>query len=100
MTTAIRFESVSKQYRLGEVGTGALSHDLHRAWARLRGKADPFAKVGQVNDREQKTSPSGGESKYVWALRDIDFGVEKGEILGIIGRNGATAKQLQVETPV
>ena len=65
------------------------SHDLHRAWAKLRGQADPFAKVGQVNDREKKTSPSGGESKYVWALKDIDFGVEKGEILGIIGRNGA-----------
>jgi lipopolysaccharide transport system ATP-binding protein len=83
MTVAIKAENISKQYRLGEVGTGTLSHDLHRAWAKLRGKPDPFAKVGEVNDREQV----GGE--YAWALRDISFDVEQGEILGIIGRNGA-----------
>ncbi|MCM2371516.1 ABC transporter ATP-binding protein [Aporhodopirellula aestuarii] len=83
MTAAIRFENVSKQYRLGEVGTGTLSHDLHRAWAKLRGKPDPFALVGSVNDRAQK----GGE--YVWALKDISFDVKQGEILGVIGRNGA-----------
>jgi lipopolysaccharide transport system ATP-binding protein len=83
MTIAIRIESVSKQYRLGEVGTGTLSHDLHRAWARMRGKPDPFAKVGEVNNREE----SGGQ--YAWALRDVSFEVEEGGILGIIGRNGA-----------
>jgi ABC-type polysaccharide/polyol phosphate transport system ATPase subunit len=83
VSVAIKVENISKQYRLGEVGTGTLSHDLHRAWAKLRGKPDPFAKVGEVNDREQV----GGE--YAWALRDISFDVEQGEILGIIGRNGA-----------
>ena len=83
MTTAIAFHDVSKRYRLGEVGTGTLSHDLHRVWARLRGKPDPFAKIGEVNDREE----AGGQ--YVWALKDISFEVQQGEILGIIGRNGA-----------
>lgn len=83
MSVAIQIENVSKQYRLGEVGTGTLSHDLHRAWAKMRGKPDPFAKVGEVNNREE----AGGE--YVWALRDINFEVQQGEILGIIGRNGA-----------
>ncbi|TWT72958.1 ABC transporter ATP-binding protein [Allorhodopirellula solitaria] len=83
MSVAIQFEDISKQYRLGEVGTGTLSHDLHRAWARLRGKPDPFGKVGALNDREER----GGE--YVWALKDVNFTVEQGEILGIIGRNGA-----------
>lgn len=83
MTIAIKFEDVSKQYRLGQVGTGTLSHDLQRAWARLRGQPDPFAKVGAINSREQM----GGE--YVWALKDINFQVPQGEILGIIGRNGA-----------
>ncbi len=83
MTIAIKFENVSKQYRLGQVGTGALSHDIHRAWAKLRGKPDPFAKVGVENKREV----AGGE--YVWALKDIAFEVKKGEVLGIIGRNGA-----------
>lgn len=83
MATAIKIENLSKQYRLGEVGTGTLSHDLHRVWAKLRGKPDPFAKVGGDNNREQ----AGGE--YVWALKDVSFEVQQGEILGIIGRNGA-----------
>lgn len=92
MTVAIKFENISKLYRLGEVGTGTLAHDLHRAWAKLRGKPDPFAKVGEVNDRTQ-SSPSSSRlapsSSYVWALKDINFEVQQGEILGIIGRNGA-----------
>lgn len=83
MSIAIKFENVSKQFRLGEVGTGTISRDIERAWARLRGKPDPFAKIGVSNNREV----SGGE--YVWALKDIDFDVKQGEILGIIGRNGA-----------
>ena len=81
---AIRVENLGKQYRLGEIGTGTISHDLNRWWARLRGKDDPFAKIGEANDRTRK-----GESDYVWALRDVDFDVKKGEVLGIIGRNGA-----------
>jgi lipopolysaccharide transport system ATP-binding protein len=81
---AIKVENLGKQYRLGEVGTGTISHDLNRWWARMRGKEDPFAKVGEVNDRTTK-----GSSEYVWALRDISFDVKAGEVLGIIGRNGA-----------
>ena len=81
---AIRVESLGKQYRLGEIGTGSLSHDLSRWLARMRGKEDPFAKIGEANDRTTK-----GSSEYVWALRDVNFDVKKGEVLGIIGRNGA-----------
>ncbi len=81
---AIRVENLSKQYRLGEVGTGTISHDLNRWWARLRGKEDPMATVGEANDRTAK-----GNSDYVWSLRDINFDVKQGEVLGIIGRNGA-----------
>jgi len=81
---AIKVEGLGKQYRLGEIGTGTISHDLNRWWAQLRGKEDPFAKVGEANDRTAK-----GSSDYVWSLRDINFEVKKGEVLGIIGRNGA-----------
>lgn len=84
MVVILKAENISKQYRLGLVGTGTLSHDLNRAWARLRGKEDPYLKVGAVNDRATKA-----ESKYVWALKDINFEVQQGEILGIIGKNGA-----------
>jgi lipopolysaccharide transport system ATP-binding protein len=81
---AIKVEDLSKLYQLGEVGTGTLSRDLERWWAGVRGKEDPFAKIGQVNDRTAKA-----ESEFVWALKDINFEVKKGEVLGIIGRNGA-----------
>lgn len=83
-STVIKVEDLSKQYRLGEVGTGTLSHDLNRWWAKVRGKEDPFSKVGETNDRTHK-----GHSEYVWALKGINFEVKQGEVLGIIGRNGA-----------
>jgi lipopolysaccharide transport system ATP-binding protein len=82
--TVISVENISKLYRLGQVGTGTLSHDLNRWWHRIRGKDDPYVKVGRVNDRTQKS-----ESDYVWSLQDVSFEVKQGEVLGIIGRNGA-----------
>lgn len=84
MSTVISIEHVSKMYRLGEMGTGTLSHDLNRWWARLRGKEDPTSKIADTNDRTKVT-----DSKYVWALKDVSFDVKQGEVLGIIGRNGA-----------
>jgi lipopolysaccharide transport system ATP-binding protein len=80
----LKVENLSKQYRLGTVGTGTISHDLNRFFAKIRGKEDPFLKIGESNDRATK-----GTSEYVWALKDINFEVQKGEVLGIIGKNGA-----------
>ena len=111
----IKVENLSKQYRLGTVGTGTLSHDLNRWWARVRGKPDPTLKVTQTNIRDKKTTTehtenteieetasgsasanfansvvkSSSSSDYVWALKDINFEVKQGEVLGIIGKNGA-----------
>jgi len=83
--TAIEFENISKQYRLGLVSTGTLSHDLNRFWqTKVLRREDPYLKVGEVNDRAHK-----GASEYVWALKDINFKVEQGDVVGIIGRNGA-----------
>ena len=84
MNTVIKVENLSKQYRLGSVGTGSLAHDLNRTWQRIMGKEDPYLKIGEENDRTVK-----GSSEYVWALKDINFEVKQGEVLGIIGRNGA-----------
>ena len=84
MSTVIKVENISKQYRLGDVGTGALAHDVNKWWHRIRGKENPYLKIGETNNRAVKAG-----SEYVWALKDINFEVKQGEVLGIIGRNGA-----------
>ena len=84
MSTVIKVENLSKQYRLGSIGTGTLTHDVQRWWASMRGKEDPFLKIGDENRRDGK-----GGSDYVWSLKDINFDVQQGEVLGIIGKNGA-----------
>lgn len=82
---AIEFENVGKQYRLGLVSTGTISHDLNRWWTmNVLRKEDPYLKIGETNDRSHK-----GESEYVWALKDINFKIEQGDVVGIIGKNGA-----------
>ena len=82
---AIEFNHVGKQYRLGKVSTGTFFRDLNRWWAmNVKGKEDPFLKVGETNVRSKK-----GESDYVWALKDINFSIEQGDVVGIIGKNGA-----------
>src|SRR6185295_5538675 len=82
--TVIKVQNLSKQYRLGDIGTGSISHDLNRWWYSVRGKEDPYMKIAEENDRTIS-----GTSDYVWALQDINFEVERGRVLGIIGRNGA-----------
>ncbi|SKB60157.1 lipopolysaccharide transport system ATP-binding protein [Salegentibacter holothuriorum] len=84
MSIILKAENISKQYRLGTVGTGTLGDDLKRWWYSVRGKEDPFLKVGGVNDRSAKATED-----YIWGLRDINFEVKQGEVLGIIGKNGA-----------
>ncbi len=52
-------------------------------------REDPYLKVGEVNDRAHK-----GDSEYVWALKDINFKVEQGDVVGIIGRNRRRRRQM------
>ena len=81
---AVKVENLSKAYQLGEIGTGTLSRDLERWFAKVRGKDDPFLTIGETNDRT-----STGESNIVWSLKDINFEIEEGDTVGIIGSNGA-----------
>lgn len=82
---AITIENLGKQYRLGQISTGTIAHDLNRWWATtVQGKEDPYLKIGEAN-----LPSTHGVSEYVWALKDINLEVKQGEVLGIIGKNGA-----------
>jgi lipopolysaccharide transport system ATP-binding protein len=81
----IKVENISKAYQIGQIGTGTISRDLERFWTtKVRGKEDPFLKIGEANDRSTK-----GASDIVWSLKDINFDINQGDAVGIIGRNGA-----------
>ena len=80
----IKIENLSKQYRLGMVGTKTLQGDIKRWWAKINGKEDPFSKIGESNSFNKLSN-----SEYLWALRDINLEIKQGEVLGIIGKNGA-----------
>jgi lipopolysaccharide transport system ATP-binding protein len=80
--TVISVENLSKNYRLGVIGTGTFYGDLKRWWAKQRGLPDPYLKIGEADHGNR-------EGETVWALEDVSFEVKQGEAVGIIGRNGA-----------
>ena len=84
METVIKVEHISKQYRLGLVGSGSIKDDLRDLLGKIKGSPNKRLLEGEVNDRTKVST-----SKYVWSLKDINFEINKGDVVGIIGKNGA-----------
>jgi lipopolysaccharide transport system ATP-binding protein len=85
MSVVIQVDRLSKHYRLGSIGGKRLVDDVNRWWARMRGKEDPLSKVVSV----ARGTVSDSQADAIWALKDVSFEVKQGEVLGIIGQNGA-----------
>jgi len=81
----IQVENLSKAYQIGQIGTGTLTKDIERFWTtKILGKEDPFLRIGETNDRATK-----GDGNIVWSLKDLNFTINQGDAVGIIGKNGA-----------
>jgi lipopolysaccharide transport system ATP-binding protein len=75
MNSAIRATNLSKQYRLGALAGGLTLRDTLGETLRA-----PLQKL-----RRRLVQPD----HSVWALHEVNFTIETGEAVGIIGRNGA-----------
>jgi len=61
--TVIKVENLSKQYRLGNIGTGTLRTDLQRWWCNMLGKEDPTLKIGSENTLNTQRQKSEGRGR-------------------------------------
>ena len=77
--TVIRLENISKQYRIGVVQERP---DTLRDLV-----TSSVQRIGQLFTR-RKDHQSKNQA-HIWALRDISFDVDQGQVLGVIGRNGS-----------
>ncbi len=78
----LKVENLYKEYKLGLINHGTLTHDLQSWWARFRGKEDPNSIISQHHNKDI-------EKESFLALKNVNFEVKEGERVGVIGKNGA-----------
>src|SRR5829696_2206389 len=72
MSVAVRAEGLSKRYQLGTAVQGRLTETIWNAF-----------------ERSLRPLRGSHERQFLWALKDVSFEVDEGEVVGFIGRNGA-----------
>ena len=86
----IRAENLGKKFRIGtRERYRRFSEVLQRRVAGLAQRPARYVKhlAGGGADADEAEEESGG--REFWALQNVSFEVERGEVIGIIGRNGA-----------
>ena len=90
---AVTVTDLAKAYRIGLDGTAARRGKDSGGWAGAAAAwfKHPLAGVSQsLRDARRRLSEDWSDSPDTfWALKGVDFEVNQGECLGIVGRNGA-----------
>ncbi len=76
----IEGENISKSYRLGQIGATKLKDEMQRFWARIRNR---------THHDHSGTGLQHASNDLFWALEDVSFSLNEGDVLGIVGKNGA-----------
>ena len=84
--SVLKVVDLAKRYHLGVVGGKTMKEDVKRFYRKIFNSKIKHTDEGEVNDRSTLAS----SSNYVWSLKDVNFEVQKGEVVGIIGRNAAS----------
>lgn len=83
---AIRVENICKQYNIGSAPGGSSTRVYYNTFRETLANAvtSPFRRFKKGNGYQTAKN-----TETIWALEDITFDLEKGKVLGVIGRNGA-----------
>ena len=81
MHNAIKVEDLGKCYRIGRSGPKQVG--------RYRTLRESLVSVPEALMRRLRTDTERDRSEEFWALKDVGLEIKPGEVVGIIGRNGA-----------